>query len=99
MSCGSSCGCGSCVGCKIVTAIVALLVTALTIAALVGVYVTHVTPEGWLFGSLNGSAAIIALLFSLKFWHRLVKKLCPCKKGGCCGGACPGCGTSPCSCK
>lgn len=101
MSCGTSC-CSGCGGCKAVTAIVALLVTLLTIAALVGVYVSHMTPEGWMFGSLNGSAAIIAVLFSLTFWVKLVKKLCPCGKGGCgsgCGGGCPACGSDPCSCK
>ena len=101
MSCCSSGGSG-CGGCKALVAIVALLTTVTTVAALTGVYVTHMTPEGWMFGTLNGSVAIIAFLASVMCWLKLVKKLCPCGKSSCASGscgACPGCGTSPCSCK
>ena len=103
MSCGSSCG--GCGGCKALVVIVALLTTATTVATAIGVYMTHYTVEGWMFGTLNGSVAIVAFLVSIMCWLKLVKKLCPCGTmgGACCGsgscGGCPGCGTSPCSCK
>ena len=101
MSCGSCAptGGGCCGGCKAMCAIVTLLTTITTIAALIGVYQTHITPEGWMFGSLNGSVAIIAFLASVMCWLKLVKKMCPCGKGACGGGSCGGCGQSPCACK
>ena len=82
-------------------AIVALLTTVTTIATLIGVYMTHITPEGWMFGSLNGSVAVIAFLASIMCWLKLVKKMCPCGSKGACGagGMCPGCGHSPCTCR
>ena len=97
MSCGS-CGTGCCGGpCGVCKALVALLTTVTTVATLIGVYMTHVTPEGWMFGSLNGSVAVVAFLLSIMCWLKLVKKLCPCGKMG--GGMCPGCGHSPCTCR
>ncbi len=88
MSCGSSCG-GKCGGCKAIVAIVALLTTATTVAAAIGVYMTHYSVEGWMFGSLNGSVAILAFLVSIMCWLKLVKKMCPCgTKAMCSGGAC-----------
>ena len=93
----SCCSGGSCGGCKFIVGIMALLTTITTIATFIGVYQTHITPEGWMFGSLNGSIAVIAFLFSIMCWLKLVKKLCPCGKGAC--GGCPGCGNMPCSCK
>ncbi len=79
-------------------AVVALLSTVTTVATLIGVYMTHVTMDGWKFGTIDGSLSVIAFLVSVMCWLKLVKKLCPCSSGGSCG-ACPGCGTSPCSCK
>ncbi len=100
--CGDKFGTG-CGGCKFIVGIVALLTTITTIATLIGVYNTHMTAEGWMFGTLNGSLAIIALLLSVMCWLKLVKKMCPCGKGSCaggsCGGGCPGCGNDPCTCK
>ena len=101
MSCGSeSCcpggSCSSCGGCKVIVSIVALLTTVTTVATLIGVYMTHVTAEGWMFGTPNGSLSVLAFLVSIMCWLKLVKKMCPCGKKG---GVCPGCGTSPCSCK
>lgn len=96
------CGCskGGCAGCKLFGAVVALLLTLTTIAALVGVWVTHFTESGMLFGSLNGSIALITLIISLMAWLKVVKKMCPCGKGGCCdmGGGC-GSGKGGCDCK
>ena len=85
-------------GCKVVVGIVALLTTVTTIATLIGVYQTHVTAEGWMFGSPNGSLAVIAFVVSIMCWVKLVKKMCPCGSKGSCGG-CSGCGQSPCVCK
>lgn len=99
MSCGSCCSSGSggwCTVCKLFTGLALLVTTLTTIATAMGVFMTHVTPEGWMFGTLNGSLAIVAFLVSVMCWLKLVKKLCPCGKMG---GACPGCGTEPCSCK
>ena len=107
MSCCSSGG--KCGGCKAILALVCLLVTVLTIAAAIGVYKSHVLPDGWDFGSLNGSLAILTLVVSVMAWLKLVKKLCPCGKGGLCssggcgggscGDGCGACGQSPCNCK
>lgn len=94
MSCSSSCGSG-CSGCKALVAIVAIVTTATTVAALIGVYMKHVTTDGWVFGTMEGSLAIVALIVSVMCWLKLVKKLCPCSKSG---SVCSGCGHSPCSC-
>lgn len=80
MSCGSCCSDGKCGGCKAIITIVAILTTATTVAAAIGVYITHITPEGWMFGTLNSSVAIIAFLASIMCWLKLVKKLCHCGK-------------------
>ena len=91
-------------GCKVMTGIVTLLVTVMTVAALIGVWMTHMTAEGWMFGTPNGSLSVIAFVVSVMCWLKLVKKMCPCGskgmcKDGSCGGMCPGCGKSPCMCK
>jgi hypothetical protein len=80
------------------------VITALTIAAAIGVYSTHMTAEGWMFGTLNGSVAIIALLAALVSWLKIFKKMCGCRRKGCgCGSGCEGgkCGCPPgqCNCK
>ena len=97
------CGCskGGCAGCKLFGAVVALLLTLTTIAALVGVWVTHFTESGMLFGSLNGSVALITLIISLMACIKVAKKMCPCAKGACGGGSCGGCpcGKAGCDCK
>ena len=86
----SCCSGGSCGACKGLVAIVALLTTATTVATALGVWMTHMTPEGWMFGTLNGSVAVIAFLFSIMCWLKLVKKLCPCGKMGADGACGPG---------
>lgn len=98
MSCGSCCSGGRCAGCKFVVVIVALLTTITTVATFIGVWQTHMTAEGWSFGTTNGSLAVIAFVASIMCWLKLVKKICPCGKGSC-GGACSSCGTDPCSCR
>lgn len=101
--CHGHCGSG-CLACKIIAGLVALVFTLTSVAAFVGVYVTHVTVDGWSFGTLNGSVALATLIVSLAAWLKTVKKLCPCNsKGGCgCGdargGGCPGCGRDSCQC-
>ncbi len=111
--CHGSCHCGACIVCKIVAGLVALVLTLTTIAAVIGVYMTHVSPAGWVFGSTAGSVALVTFILSLMAWFKVVKKMCPCSSKGCgsgcgCGGGscdcgdggkCPGCGKSPCVCK
>ncbi len=103
MSCGSCCssGCGPCLVCKIASGIVGLLVTVTTVATLIGVWMTHNTPEGWAFGTPNGSLSVIAFVVSAAVWLKIFKKMCGCcgKKGGACkDGACTdgGCGDGSC---
>lgn len=92
MSCCSS----GCAGCKVTGIVVALLSTVVTIAAFVGLYKAHMGVDGLEFGTLNGSAAIIAVVLSLKFWKCTVKKMCPCNKA--CGAGCA-CPQGACNCK
>jgi hypothetical protein len=84
MSCCSS----GCIGCKVVGIIVALLSTLITVAAFIGLYQAHMGVSGMEFGTLNGSASIIAVVLALKFWKCVTKKMCPCQKGACADGAC-----------
>lgn len=70
--------CQVCGGLAIVLCVLAILAT---IAALIGVYKAHFLSGGATFGTLNGSASLIALALNLF----LVKKLCsacPCQVGG-----------------
>ncbi len=94
MSCGS-CNCGSCVVCKIVAGLVALVLTLTTIAAVIGVYMTHVSPAGWVFGSTAGSVALVTFILSLMAWFKVVKKMCPCGKGCGSGSSCCDSGKGP----
>ena len=93
MSCGS---CGSCVGCKVCAGIVALVLTLTTIAAFLGVWNTHNTDAGWVFGTTQGSIALVTFIISIMAWKKMVGKMCPCRSKGACGG-CP-CGKENCSC-
>jgi hypothetical protein len=93
--------------CKLLAALVTLLLTLTTIAAAIGVWVTHHGTGAWVFGTMPGSIALFTFIVSLLAWFKVFKKMCPCGKGGCgsgcgggsCGGGCPGCGNNPCSCK
>ncbi len=96
----SCCSGGKCIGCKVVAGVFALLSTLTTLAMLMAVYRTHVMPTGGLmFGSPEGSLAVIAFAASAALWLKVVCKLCPCGSKGMCGagacdkGACamPGC--------
>lgn len=91
--CGSSCC--ECAACKVVRAIASLLLLLLTIAAFIGVWHTHMTATGWMFGSTDASLAILAAVASLAVFHKTSKKLCRCNKGAC--GGCP-CGKEGCAC-
>ncbi len=86
MSCCSGSGCG---GCKAIKAIAPLLVTLATIAAAIGVWKTHATPSGWMFGSSDASLALLTFIVGLTVWVKLVTKMCPCHAGNkemCAGG-------------
>lgn len=94
--CGSSCGTG-CAGCKAVKAVAALLMTLATVGAFVAVWRTHVVAGGLVFGTMDGSLALLTFMVGLTFWTKMVGKMCPCNKGGCgssCASGC-GCGEKP----
>jgi hypothetical protein len=103
------CSCGSghlCVVCKIVGAILGIVVILATIAAVIGVWMAHNIDGVWTFGTLEGSWSIVALLLGVLLVKKCMK-MCPCRHKGGCGcmpgkdmgmGMCPGCGKSPCMC-
>lgn len=73
-------------GCVISKWVVAILLLATSIAALVGVYQTHVISGSDAsrvviqFGSTSGSLAIIAFVVSVMAWG---KKMASCMSGSC----------------
>lgn len=91
--CSTSCSSGGkSLACKIVAGIFLLLTTVTTLAMLVGVYRAHVIPAdylpqmpagGLLFGSPEGSLAVIAFIASAALWLKIVCKMCPCTKKTC----------------
>lgn len=93
--CGPCCECGAC---KAVRAIASLLLLALTVAAFIGVWNTHMVNGAWVFGGNDASIAILAAVAALAVFHKTSKKLCP-RKSKACGTVCPGCGNMPCTCK
>ena len=76
----------ACIGCMIMQWLTALFLLVGAIASLIGAYMAHVLPEGVVFGSTNGSLALIAFTLSIVLLSKQMKKCCPC--GGC-GCACP----------
>jgi hypothetical protein len=108
--CSGNCG-RSCTVCKICGGIVTLVLLLATIAAFLGVWVTHSTPAGWVFGTTAGSLALGVLILSIVALHKTFHKMCGCgSKGGCGAGCdcgkdgmmgpkCPMCGKMPCQCK
>lgn len=94
MSCCSSCSSGSCFGCKIFRLIYAFVLTLIVLAAFVGVWRTHVLANGMVYGTPDGSLALLVFIIALHFWYRTVKVLCPCRSAGCCSA----CGSDPCTC-
>ncbi len=69
--------------CKLVKWLVALVLFLVSIAALVGVYQTHVFTDHVEFGSGPGSFAIIAFTIALVAWTKQMK--------ACMGGDCDVC--------
>lgn len=99
--CGSGCKCGSCIVCKILSALVALVMTYVMVAALLGAWTATVGFS--MLSSSSASLPLLTLAVSAMIWLKMVKKLCPCGKKMCgCGGgmpgACPMCGKNPCVC-
>lgn len=81
-----------CTICKIVKYLVAILLTLATVAAFMGAWNTHMVGGVLQFGAGDASLALLTFVISITLWLKLVKKLCPCNKGGCgCGSGC-GCG-------
>lgn len=71
----------ACIGCMIMQWLTALFLLVVTIAALIGAYMAHVMPDGVVFGSTNGSLALIAFTASIVLLGKQMRKCCPC--GGC----------------
>ena len=71
----------ACVGCMIMQWLTAIFLLVVTIAALIGAYMAHVMPDGIVFGSTNGSLALIAFTVSIVLLGKQMRKCCPC--GGC----------------
>ncbi len=108
------CGCCSgsrCVICKILGGLAAAVFALLTVASFMAVWRTHVMPDGWVFGTVEGNTAILALVLSVVCLKKTFLKMCPCGSKSACGGgscssgcgdagcsACPRCGKSPCAC-
>ena len=92
--CCSSGNC--CVVCKIVKALVILVLTLTSVAAFIGVWNTHMVNGAWTFGSQEGSLALLVLVVSFSLWGKKLTKMCPCGSKGACGG-CP-CGKDNCAC-
>jgi hypothetical protein len=65
-------------GCMVVHVIVAALLLLLSLAALVGVYKSHVLLDGLAFGTTSGSLAIIAFVAAVMAFMRQMKA-CSCK--------------------
>ncbi|MBI1812893.1 hypothetical protein HY285_03605 [Candidatus Peregrinibacteria bacterium] len=86
-------------GCKVVKAIVALVLTLTTIAAIGGAWHTLSVGGGFSFGTTDASLALLTLVVSITLWLKVTSRMCPCRKGMCGGGMCPGCGCSAGECK
>lgn len=93
----SSGKCGACKACGLVSGLLFVLVA---VASAIGVYMTHVTPAGWVFGTTEASMALIAFSLAVFFAHKTFRKMCGCGKGcgSGCGGGCGGCGAGGCDC-
>ncbi len=69
---------GMCQTCSITTILLGIVAVLATIAALIGVYKSHFLSAGLTFGTLNGSASLIALAFNVLIVTKL-SKACPCQ--------------------
>lgn len=70
---GALCQC-----CSITTIILGIIAVLATVAALIGVYKSHFLSAGLTFGTLNGSASLIALALSMLVVSKL-SQACPCQ--------------------
>ena len=60
-------------GCMVVHLLVALLLFLGSVASLVGVYKSHVMPEGLTFGTTSGSLALLAFAVTITLFLKQVK--------------------------
>ncbi len=74
--------------CKVVAVIVFVLMALLAVAALLGVWTTHMGPAGLQFGTPEASLSIIAAAIALMIAKKMACKMCPCGKKACCDGKC-----------
>jgi hypothetical protein len=71
---------GICVFCEWLTIILTALSTITSIAAIAGLYKSHVMSDGLVFGTSTGSLSIIALIISLVFLKKTCEAcMCECK--------------------
>jgi hypothetical protein len=73
--------CGACLVCQVVVAILLFLAS---VAALVGVYKSHVLSSGFAFGTTSGSLSLIAFAVSVTLWMSQMRN---------CVSKCEACGT------
>ncbi|UPA22524.1 hypothetical protein K8942_05770 [Candidatus Peribacteria bacterium] len=69
---------GMCQYCSVTTIVLGIITVVAVIAALVGVYKAHFLSAGLTFGTLNGSASLIALALTASLLKKLTKA-CPCQ--------------------
>lgn len=82
---GSCCECGAC---KFFRVIVSVLLLVAVVASAIAMWNTHVLATGFVFGTTEGTLAIIAFAFTLTKFYKVAKRLCTCG----CGDSC-NCGT------
>lgn len=68
----------ACMGCMVMKWLTGFFFLVAAIAALIGAYMAHVTPDGLVFGSTNGSLALIAFVVSMKLLSKQIRCCCPC---------------------
>lgn len=69
-----SSGCGVC---RVLTLVIGLVALLGSIAAIIGVYKSHMLPEGLVFGTSQGSIALTACALNL-FLLEKARQYCPC---------------------
>lgn len=97
----SCCSMGTCKGCNAMKVVTWALLGLFEIAALIGIWSTHMR-SGIFSGSNEASLALLVAIIGLMLWSKACTKMCPCTKMSSCGmqcDKCPGCGTMPCVCK
>ena len=69
---------GLCQTCSVTSIVLGVISILATLAALIGVYKAHFLSAGLTFGTLNDSAALIALVLNLFFFKKIYAMCCGC---------------------